>query len=65
MQIETVCMKYQTLFSGKNKKNTISLSSEEQVQRVVKINLYFSAILVLERYFRQSLSAETTGSFRL
>ena len=31
-------MKYQILFSGKNKKNAISLSSAELAQRVVKVN---------------------------
>ena len=31
-------MKYQSLFSGKNKKNIISLSTTEFVQRVVKVN---------------------------
>ena len=31
-------MKCQSLFSGKNKKNIMSLSSAELAQRVVKIN---------------------------
>ena len=31
-------MKCQTLFSGKNKKNIINLSSAENAQRVVKVN---------------------------
>ena len=35
--IETVCMKFQILFSGKNKKNIISLSSAELAHRVVKV----------------------------
>ena len=30
-------MKYQILFSGKNKKNNIILSSAENAQRVVKV----------------------------
>ena len=37
MQIVSVCMKYQILFTGKNKKNVISLSSAELAQRVVKV----------------------------
>ena len=35
---ETICMKCQILFSGKNKKN-INLSSAENSQRVVKVNM--------------------------
>ena len=31
-------MKYQILFSGKNKKNIINLLSAENAQRVVKVN---------------------------
>ena len=31
-------MKYQDLFSGKNKKTIINLSSAELAQRVVKVN---------------------------
>ena len=40
MQIvqETICMKCQSLFSGKNKKNIIRLSSAEIAQRVFKDN---------------------------
>ena len=36
---ETVCMKCQSLFSGKNKKNIISLSSAEYAKKVVMVNL--------------------------
>ena len=32
-------MKCQILFSGKNKKNIINLSSAENAQRVVKVNV--------------------------
>ena len=35
--METICMKYQTMFSGKNKKNIINLSSAEFSYRVVKV----------------------------
>ena len=35
-------MKCQILFSGKNKKNIISLSSAENAQRVVKVKSTFS-----------------------
>ena len=37
--VETICMKCQNLLSGKNKKNTIILSSAELAKRVVKVNL--------------------------
>ena len=37
--VETICMKYQNLFYGKNKKNFFaSLSSAELAQRVVQVN---------------------------
>ena len=36
--METICMKCQILFSGKNKKNITNLSSAEFAQRVVKVN---------------------------
>ena len=36
---ETICLKCQILFSGKNKKNIINLSSAENAQRVVKVFL--------------------------
>ena len=32
-------MKYQNLFSGKNKKNITNLSSAELAKRVVKVNM--------------------------
>ena len=35
--METICMKYQILFSGKNKKNIINLSSAKLAQKVVKV----------------------------
>ena len=35
--LETICMKSQNLFSGKNKKNISNLSSPELAQRVVKV----------------------------
>ena len=33
-------MKWQSLFSGENKKNIINLSSAEFAQREVKVNLF-------------------------
>ena len=36
-KLETICMKCQILFFGKNKKNIINLSSAENAQRVVKV----------------------------
>ena len=35
--LETVCMKYQSLFSGKNKKNIVNLSSAEFAHGVAKV----------------------------
>ena len=40
-------MKCQILFSGKNKKNIINLSSAENAQRVVKVNIVFEIVKVL------------------
>ena len=34
---ETICLKYQNLFSGQNKETIISLSSAELAQRVMKV----------------------------
>ena len=39
-QLETICMKCQILFSGKNKKNITNLSSAELAKRVVKVKIY-------------------------
>ena len=36
-------MKCQILFSGKNKKNNIILSSAENAQRVVKVNVKYGS----------------------
>ena len=35
--METICMTFQILFSGKNKKNIINFLSAEFVQRVKKL----------------------------
>ena len=40
MQIVSICMKCQSLFSGKGEKN-INLSTAESTQTVVKVNVYF------------------------
>ena len=37
--METICMKCEVLFSGKNKKNITNVFSSEFAQRVVKVNL--------------------------
>ena len=36
---ETICIKNQSVFSVKNKKNIVNLSSAESAQRVVKVCL--------------------------
>ena len=38
--IETICMKYQNMFSGKYKINFTNVSSAELTKRVVKVNYY-------------------------
>ena len=43
--VETICMKCQILFSGKNKKNIINLSSAEFAQRMVKVKQFYSSLL--------------------
>ena len=50
-------MKCQSLFSGKNKKNILNLSSAELAQRVVKINkeLFFSALHIAAMYGQAKL----------
>ena len=37
--LETVCMKYQNLFSRKHKKNIINLLSAELAQRAIKVRV--------------------------
>ena len=37
VSLETICTKCQNLYSGKNKKHIINLSSAEYAQRVVKV----------------------------
>ena len=48
--METICIECQSLFSGKNKKNTINVSSAEWAQRVAKIKPKF-CIQVLISYY--------------
>ena len=50
-------MKCQILFSGKNKKNNIILSSAENAQRVVKVNKCSALCLVLVTPFSACSSA--------
>ena len=44
-------MKCQSLFSGKNKKNIINLSSADLAQRAVTIKGYKNALIYLYFYF--------------
>ena len=44
-------MKCQILFSGKNKKNIINLSSAENAQRVVKVNVRKGHTVPLKHIF--------------
>ena len=37
LSMETICMNCQIMFSGKNKKNIMTLSSDEFAKRVVKV----------------------------
>ena len=48
-------MKCQILFSGKNKKNIISLSSAENAQRVVKVKYTYFCIYLLIHYLLKLL----------
>ena len=53
-------MKCEILFSGKNKKNIISLSSAENAQRVVKVKLHSKSthgILIFPCYFDLEIRA--------
>ena len=42
---ETICMKCKILFSGKNKKNIIYLSSAEFAQWMLKVNIMYSTYI--------------------
>ena len=48
-KMETICMKYQNLFSGKSRKSIINLMSAEIAHRVVKVKAKFDAISVSNR----------------
>ena len=49
--VETICMKCQILFSGKNEKNIINLSSAELTNRVLQeVKLYNNLLKTSEAY---------------
>ena len=50
--METIGMKCQILFSGKNKKNINNLSSAELPKRVVKVNIFVGVSLYFMKYNR-------------
>ena len=55
--IETICMKYQILFYGENKKNIINLSSAELAQRVIKVNEVCNKSNCMSDVIHQSFSS--------
>ena len=52
-------MKCQILFSGKNKKNNIILSSAENAQRVVKVKMLFFLYYIY--YFSEQIKLDITS----
>ena len=58
---ETICMKCQSLFSGKNRKNIINLSSAEFAQRMVRVTPYKALYKVQKsiRFEIQKVSLQT------
>ena len=59
--METICMKCQNLFSGKNKKTIISLSSAEFVHSIVGVKLLFISVKSIP-YPEQGLNQRCCGS---
>ena len=57
-------MKCQILFSGKNKKNIINLSSAENAQRVVKVNEEHKKKNIPNCRLRKFISSMLTLSFK-
>ena len=57
-------MKCQILFSGKNKKNVINLSSAENAQRVVKVKLLIQFPLNFTELFHPWLFTKLPKWFR-
>ena len=55
--METICIKYQILFSGSNKKNPANLSSAELAQRVVKVNANIAVTTDVIQFVNQSLKS--------
>ena len=56
-------MKCQTLFSGKNKKNIINLSSAENAQRVVKVKSHMIIKILHLSSFHMNFMKLTEGLF--
>ena len=52
---ETICMKYQNLLLGKNKKTISNLSPAELVRGVIKLKICFYLVDILLQVFQVSL----------
>ena len=56
--VETICMKYQSLFPGKNKKNIIKLSAAELAKRVVKVKFQQVCFIACESVYNCWMSGK-------
>ena len=59
MEIVSICIKFQILFSGENMKYVINLSSAELAQRVVKVKEYifdFSGACKVKSHFMREIN---------
>ena len=60
--METICIKCQICFPGKNKKN-ISVSSTEFAHKVVKINRFFVVVFSDFGHCLQAVKIEANAGF--
>ena len=59
--METICMKCQILFSGKNKKNIITMSSAEIAQTVVMLKGI--KFLIMTKYIIQAMRPKNINKY--
>ena len=60
--METICMKCQILFSEKNKKNIINLSSSELAKRAVTVKLVFALFQLMESGSHEPVAKSVSNS---
>ena len=60
VSMETICMKCQSLFSGKTKKNIINLSSTELAQKVINVKMNMWCAIQENGFYEDSMESACT-----